>query len=147
MHDMAARNAGVALRMPRSRIAQYECHRWQRLQVLLVDVLKLVDIAWIGAEPDTKRIQDGVAFRELLLDFRNFPVDQLVVVDRHALLPGGWREFSECQEMSEGQCERNRFRRARMEHPVRAISGCILARPFQLIGLLRTNHFKEIWNG
>jgi len=104
--------------VPRARVTQYDCHRRQRLEVLLVNVLELIHIAWIGAKADAKRIQDGVAFCELLPDFRNFPVDQLVVVDRHALLHGGWRDLLNVGNVG-GQCERNRFRSDRMDNPVR----------------------------
>src|SRR5512146_2050369 len=83
MYNVAASDAGLGMRVPGTGIAQDDRHGWERLQVLLVDELELLDIAGIGAEPDAERVEQGVAPGQRLLDLGNFPVDELVVIDRH----------------------------------------------------------------
>jgi hypothetical protein len=84
VHDAAARDAGGGVRVPRAGIAEDDGHGGQRLQTLLVDEAELVGVAGVGAEPHPERVQDGVAPGEAPLDLGDLPVDQLVVVDRHA---------------------------------------------------------------
>ena len=56
MHDVAARDAGVAFGVPRSRITHDDGHRRQCLQIRFVDVFQLVLVTRIGAEADAQRV-------------------------------------------------------------------------------------------
>ena len=75
-------NACFRIFHPKAWIAQDNSHCWKGLKVLFVDILQVVRVGGFLTKPNTKRVKNTVVFGIGLIDLREFPVfDELVIHD------------------------------------------------------------------
>ncbi len=76
-------DAGFGVLQPEARVGEHDRHRRQRFQPVFVDEVELAAIHRVGAEPQAECVEDRILRAVGVLDRRERPVLQFLIVDRH----------------------------------------------------------------